>query len=260
MFVKLFNQILDSSIADDRRLRHFFTDFLLCSDSKGIVMMTESAIARRIGASIEEVEWGIEQLSQPDPRSKSPDYEGRRIRKLEGSGYGWEILNFEAYRAMKSADDMREKTRLRVQRHREKKKDVKTCNADVTLGNGGNDKQKEKQREKQKQILPEDSNESSSSAPTEADRAKGYYCFDEFWETYPRKVGKETARKAFARAIRKTPIEMILQAIERQKQSSQWQKDNGEFIPHPTTWLNRAGWEDELDAVTATVEPQFTQF
>ena len=73
MFVKLFNQILDSSIADDRRLRHFFTDILLCCDAQGYVMMTEAAISRRIGTTIEEVTWGLAELMKPDPRSKTPD-------------------------------------------------------------------------------------------------------------------------------------------------------------------------------------------
>lgn len=35
----------------------------------------------------------------------------------------------------------------------------------------------------------------------------------------------------------------MLDAIERQKQSDQWQEPK--FIPHPTTWLNQRRWEDE---------------
>jgi hypothetical protein len=146
MFVKLFTQILDSSIADDRRLRHFFTDFLLCADMKGFVMMTESAISRRIGASLDEVKWGIEELMKPDSRSKTLDFDGRRIEPVDGSGYGWRIINFETYRALKSADDMREKTRERVRKFRAKSKDSEPCNADVTPCNAGNTRQKQRQK------------------------------------------------------------------------------------------------------------------
>lgn len=146
MFVKLFTQILDSSIADDRRLRHFFTDLLLCCDGEGFVMMTPQALARRIGAPIEEVLWGIGELLKPDTRSKTPDNEGRRIEVVEGSGYGWHVLNYEHYRAMKDANQLRESVKIRVQRHRAKKAGKITavgCNGVVTHGNASNSMQKE---------------------------------------------------------------------------------------------------------------------
>jgi len=141
MFVKLFSQILDSSIADNRKLRHFFTDLLLCADASGNVMMTDTAIARRIGATVDEVEWGLKELSSPDPRSKTPDYEGRRIERLEGHGYGWKILNYEMYRAMRDAEQLREATRIRVQRHRAKKAGL-PCNDGNALRNASNAMQK----------------------------------------------------------------------------------------------------------------------
>lgn len=132
MYVKLFSQILHSSIADNRRLRHFFTDMLLCADVKGYVMMTPAALARAIGCGVDEVEWGLAALMTPDPQSKTPDHQGRRIEAVDGSGYGWRILNYEAYRAMKDGDQMREATRIRVQRHRAKHAapdPVTSCNA-----------------------------------------------------------------------------------------------------------------------------------
>ena len=135
MYVKLFTQILDSSIADNRKLRHFFTDLLLCSDSKGFVIMTESAIARRIGATLDEVSWGLSELQKADACSKTMDANGARIERLEGVGYGWRIINFEHYRALKDADQLRDATRERVRRHRANKK---AGNADVTKCNGGN--------------------------------------------------------------------------------------------------------------------------
>ena len=68
--------------------------------------------------------------------------------------------------------------------------------------------------------------------------------FDAFWKAYPKKVGKEAARKAFGKV--KKPIESLLTAIERQKCSDQWTKDNGQDIPNPATWLNQGRWDDEL--------------
>lgn len=122
MYIKLFNQILDSSIASNRKLRHFFTDLMLCSDADGNVIMTKDAIANRIRTTREEVEWGLDELMKPDPESNTLEHEGRRVIALEGHGYGWKIVNYEHYRDIKSAAQMREETRLRVQRHREKTK------------------------------------------------------------------------------------------------------------------------------------------
>ena len=42
------------------------------------------------------------------------------------------------------------------------------------------------------------------------------------------------------------PLETLLEAIKKQKKSAQWVKDGGQFIPHPTTWLNGKRWEDDL--------------
>lgn len=70
--------------------------------------------------------------------------------------------------------------------------------------------------------------------------------FDEFWEVYPKKVGKADARKAFAKAIKTVDLDTILWAIETQKESDQWSRDNGKYIPNPSTWLNQGRWEDEL--------------
>ena len=41
-------------------------------------------------------------------------------------------------------------------------------------------------------------------------------------------------------------MQAILAGIEKQKQSAQWTKDGGQFIPHPATWLNGCRWEDEM--------------
>lgn len=69
--------------------------------------------------------------------------------------------------------------------------------------------------------------------------------FGEFWSVYPRKVGKDAARKAFAK--RKPDRELLakmLAAVAIQAKSAQWQRDSGQYIPHPSTWLNEGRWDD----------------
>lgn len=78
--------------------------------------------------------------------------------------------------------------------------------------------------------------------------------FAEFWQSYPRKVGKPKAEAAFKRIDwRQVEFRVLMDSLARQKQSAQWTKDGGEYIPHPTTWLNRAGWDDELPAAKPAV-------
>lgn len=77
--------------------------------------------------------------------------------------------------------------------------------------------------------------------------------FETFWAAYPRHTNKATARKAWEK-LRLTSQEYasLLRAIEAQKQSPQWQRDNGQYIPHPSTWLNQRRWEDEIPAAQQT--------
>ena len=72
--------------------------------------------------------------------------------------------------------------------------------------------------------------------------------FDAFWSAYPKKVGKEAARKAYAKV--KVDADVLIRAVERQKLSTQWKKDGGQYIPNPATWLNQGRWEDELTTPT----------
>jgi len=68
--------------------------------------------------------------------------------------------------------------------------------------------------------------------------------FDRFWPAYPRKVAKAAAEKAWANHANGN-IDAIMAALETAKQSAQWQKDGGQYIPHPATWLNGKRWNDQ---------------
>lgn len=71
--------------------------------------------------------------------------------------------------------------------------------------------------------------------------------FDQFWKIYPRKTGKGAARRAWEKIKPTSELyEKILQAVEQQKKSMDWQRENGKYIPHPTTWLNQERWDDEV--------------
>ncbi len=72
--------------------------------------------------------------------------------------------------------------------------------------------------------------------------------FNQFWSIYPKKVNKKGCLKSFIKIKNlKTELPIILEAVERFKNSKGWQKDNGQFIPHPTTFINQERWKDEQE-------------
>ena len=80
-------------------------------------------------------------------------------------------------------------------------------------------------------------------SPKGGDRAN---LFETFYSAYPKHQAKKQALKAFEKL---NPDEelfaAIMAALENQKQSDQWQRDNGQYIPLPSSWLNGRRWEDE---------------
>lgn len=80
--------------------------------------------------------------------------------------------------------------------------------------------------------------------------------FLEFWQLYPKKAAKAQAEKSFEKINPdRELLDTILKAVEQQKKSKQWLKDEGQFIPMPATWLNQRRWEDVVQIDT---KPQLT--
>lgn len=82
--------------------------------------------------------------------------------------------------------------------------------------------------------------------------------FVSFWTAYPKKVAKPEAMKAWIKVAPDAELtSQIMAGLARAKQSKDWTKDDGQFIPHPTTWLNQRRWEDEVGAAAAGGEDHF---
>jgi uncharacterized protein YdaU (DUF1376 family) len=83
--------------------------------------------------------------------------------------------------------------------------------------------------------------------------------FDRFWTAYPKKMGKDAAKKAFTkRKIGKELLLQILVSLDQQKKTEQWTKDGGQFIPAPATWLNQGRWQDEVISVQQSNLPIYS--
>ena len=60
-------------------------------------------------------------------------------------------------------------------------------------------------------------------------------------------MAKQYALKAWNRIKPdKALFEKMLKALREQKQSEQWRRDNGKYIPNPATWLNGGYWDNEI--------------
>src|SRR5271154_2977576 len=109
MYSKVFKQIFESSIAEDHVVRHVFMDLLVLANRHGDVDMTLSAISRITNVPLDIVSHSIEVLCQPDSESRTKICEGRRLTLLDDHrDWGWKIVNFEAYNAMRNEDARRE--------------------------------------------------------------------------------------------------------------------------------------------------------
>lgn len=81
-----------------------------------------------------------------------------------------------------------------------------------------------------------------SPAPPSSVRDPGPDRFDEFWEAYPRKVGKQKARTKFTAACKRTDPQVVIDGARRLAADPNLPET--QFIPHPTTWLEGDRWDD----------------
>ena len=81
--------------------------------------------------------------------------------------------------------------------------------------------------------------------------------FEQFWAAYPKRKNKGQAWKAW-KALKPshTTVQDMLACLPLHVASSQWLKDNGQYIPYPATWLNARGWEDEVENGNGKPPPQ----
>lgn len=134
MYNKLFTKILDSSIwMEDIYTRLVWITFIAAMDEYGFVAMASPAnVAHRAVLPLDKTTEAITKLEGPDPHSSDPENEGRRLERVPG---GWIVLNAEKYRKLVTREIIKDQTKKRVQKFREKKTTLSSCNAHVTHGN-----------------------------------------------------------------------------------------------------------------------------
>lgn len=124
-YTKLFSEIIMSTVwRENDKTRIVWITMLAIRDRWHVVNASIPGLADAARVSISDCREALHILSSPDPDSRSKDFEGRRIKEVDG---GWLILNGEKYRNKMSLDERREYNRIKQAEYRGKKKMSTSC-------------------------------------------------------------------------------------------------------------------------------------
>lgn len=235
-----------------------FVNMLTNADRDGFVDRHFKAIAEETGLPSERVKRAIAMLESPDPESRSRDLEGRRLERVDMyRAWGWRIVNYNYYRLLGRAEERRTYLTEKQREHRQRLAAAnqgapkKPNQQPSTRVNSVNHVNTVNQSEQSQPIAEAEADaEVENTVPLyKSPRARSSNPldggFEEFWKTYPRKVGKAAAVRAWRKNGCVGRVEAIIAKVREMRLTKQWMRDGGQYIPHPATWLNRGGWDDQ---------------
>jgi len=100
-------------------------------DQDGLVRVNLTLLPLIMGMTVESINNALDYLQQPDPFSKSPDEDGRRLKKLGGMDYL--VVNAKYYNKIRKAEDRRQQLKDAQQRQRDKVKLMTYDDASSTI-------------------------------------------------------------------------------------------------------------------------------
>jgi len=120
-YAKLYRSITTSTVwMQPDHVRLVWITLLAHKDKNGNVFASLPGLAHVARVSLENTIDAVRVLSEPDPYSRTPDHEGRRIETIDG---GWRVLNHSEYRNRRDMQDRREYERTRKAAQRAGHKD-----------------------------------------------------------------------------------------------------------------------------------------
>ena len=109
MYAKIFMSIFEGSMRGQSDLILVFVNLLCHADQDGMVDRHWRAIADETGLTHDQVRSALAALEGPDNESRSRNDDGRRLRRIDPErDWGWEIVNYKHYRALRTAQERRE--------------------------------------------------------------------------------------------------------------------------------------------------------
>lgn len=83
--------------------------------------------------------------------------------------------------------------------------------------------------------------------------------FEVFWKLYPNKKSKKDARKSWEKLKPSAELRQTLTtALGNHRVSRDWTKDDGQYVPMASTWLNGERWTDVLKPAAAGKSSSYT--
>jgi len=237
VYGKIFDTIYDGTLVESWQALVTFQQMIVLADADGVIDMTPRAIERRTGIPLEVIEEGIRVLERPDPDSRTPDDQGRRIARLDGHrSWGWYLVNHEKYRKLQDSETVREQNRERKRRERERKRESQEgheLSRSVTEGHASHEKSRHT-----------DTDTDTDTDTRKKTRSSGDDPFGRWWVIYPKKVKKKTAREIWKRKRLDRLTDQLIADVQNRLANDQRWKDG--FVPDPTTYLNQERWDDEI--------------
>ena len=118
-YTKLHQSLITSTIwREPNHVRIAWVTMMAMADKDGEVMASIPGLADMCRISLQECEEALQCFLSPDPYSRTKDYDGRRIEKIDG---GWFLLNQPKYREMASREDSKKRASERTARYRARK-------------------------------------------------------------------------------------------------------------------------------------------
>jgi len=72
--------------------------------------------------------------------------------------------------------------------------------------------------------------------------------WEKVWSAFPKKIDEKKARAVYLESD--VSAQQIIDSLADWSQTDEWTRDNGRWIPLPTTWLGRAGWNEQPTQIT----------
>ncbi len=123
MYGKIFDSMYEGTLYGHWQAIVTLQQMIVLSDASGTVDMTPQAMSARTSIPLKIILKGIEDLSAPDPQSRTPGEDGRRIVLIdEHRPWGWVLVNHDKYQKLKSMEEKREADRIRIAEKRKNNK------------------------------------------------------------------------------------------------------------------------------------------
>ena len=206
-------------------------------DQQCYVELNPALLAATFDTTPEEIDAAIQTLEAPDPASRTKEAEGRRLVLLEEERtpgpMQFMVVNGSKYRALRDEEERR--IYLREAKRASRASQRKSTKS-LTVNHG---QPQASQAEVEAEVEEE---KPRSSCPSSDD-------FEQFWGVWEKKIGKGKARLAFSSLTKKgslPPIEELIRKVRELQATDAWSENGRQYQPHPSTWLSREGWLDEI--------------